>query len=587
MKRFIFVLLAAAAMTARAADLDLRHITITNDIAGTRPAVSPLKWFQGESVKVDIYAVRGTNALDTSGTSMTCRLEAFIKTSITTAYLMETGTVNSTGHCAFDITPERANLPTNIYTAFVKLYQSVSGTNRYVGTVYNGDLQILTGSSATNYVYQGPYTNSSETDPVFSASVAGRITASDTSRWNTVSAGGVVSWTAGTGLTNAGTATDPTGRLNAASIASLGLADTAVQPGFTLTESEHGSLGGSNRHALADSSKAGFMSALEYLQLQALGTSSNTWNGYGATISGLQSTQGTVVAWQNSVSGRLDNAGALTNIPVWAAATNATTVTGVQSGTIETALQPTLLSTAGNYNNWYSQNSWYGTNYYRERALFFDPLDSVNASYDSWTGIFKWNGTAKLNISNGVMTNMAVVSGTTILASGTNIGNTVASQGVTIGTLQTSNANLYAAAITNGGTYSALTVTNFTAAGNINGGGNSLTNFSTLSDPSILTGVSNTITLGGSVNHYYWDLTNNSQITFAPCISNKGSKASIDVNKSGFNLTLNSESCITNGLGNISICTNVAESGRYTYLLYQGVMGTNVYARKIGVYQLQ
>ena len=112
-----------------------------------------------------------------------------------------------------------------------------------------------------------------------------------------------------------------------------------------------------------------------------------------------------------------------------AASTNANVVIGAQSNAIETALQPTLLSTAGNYNNWYSQNSWYGTNYYRERALFFDPLDSVNASYDSWTGIFKWSGTAKLNISNGVMTNMVVVSGTTILASGTNIGDTVATQG--------------------------------------------------------------------------------------------------------------------------------------------------------------
>jgi len=41
----------------------------------------------------------------------------------------------------------------------------------------------------------------------------------------------VQSWTAGTGLTNSGTATNPTGALNAASVASLALADSATQPG--------------------------------------------------------------------------------------------------------------------------------------------------------------------------------------------------------------------------------------------------------------------------------------------------------------------------------------------------------------------
>ena len=40
-------------------------------------------------------------------------------------------------------------------------------------------------------------------------------------------------WTAGTGLTNAGTGQNPTGALNAASVASLSKADTASQPGHT------------------------------------------------------------------------------------------------------------------------------------------------------------------------------------------------------------------------------------------------------------------------------------------------------------------------------------------------------------------
>ena len=139
-----------------------------------------------------------------------------------------------------------------------------------------------------------------------------------------------------------------------------------------------------------------------------------------------------------------------------------------------------------------------------------------------------------------------------------------------------------------GGVYDSVNrVMALTNNSNLNMGGYGITNQSTLFDPSILTGVSNTITLGGSVNLYYWDLTNNSQITFAPCVSNKGSGARLDVNKSGFSLTLNATNCIANGLGSISICTNIAESGNYTYLIDQAVMGTNIYDRKIGVYQLR
>jgi hypothetical protein len=47
---------------------------------------------------------------------------------------------------------------------------------------------------------------------------------------NGLGAGGVQTWTAGAGVTNTGTAANPTGALNAASVASMSLADTAVQP---------------------------------------------------------------------------------------------------------------------------------------------------------------------------------------------------------------------------------------------------------------------------------------------------------------------------------------------------------------------
>ena len=85
------------------------------------------------------------------------------------------------------------------------------------------------------------------------------------------SGSGIASWTAGTGLTNAGTATDPTGRLNAASIASLALADSALQPVSTQG-----------------------LASIAYVD--------GATNGIGPVLASLQSTSTTVVAWQDSVS---------------------------------------------------------------------------------------------------------------------------------------------------------------------------------------------------------------------------------------------------------------------------------------------
>jgi hypothetical protein len=50
---------ALAAATAHA-QLDVRHYYITNDVSQARSAVAPLRWYQGESLKIDLYAVRGT-----------------------------------------------------------------------------------------------------------------------------------------------------------------------------------------------------------------------------------------------------------------------------------------------------------------------------------------------------------------------------------------------------------------------------------------------------------------------------------------------------------------------------------------------
>lgn len=341
------------------------------------------------------------------------------------------------------------------------------------------------------------------------------------------------------------------------------------------------------------------------------GTGAITRSGADVTITFPESTNANtaIYATTANVASNLTSAGSnafyLAGTTV-AAATNAATVTGSQSGTISTVSgwgdhatnnyaktnQATLWTASLKVTNTFEVDQSGLVAEFKIRSKTWSILNTSDEdtgfTYSPTTKTISWGGTNDISLAKflGPFT-----------LNNTNIGATVAAQGVTIGTLQTSNdtsfawqgsvSNRLVGMITNGGTYSSLTITNFTAAGNVNVQGYAITNVSTLSDPSILTGVSNTITLGGAVNHYYWDLTNNSQVTFAPCASNKGSRARLDVNKSGFALTLNSTNCITNGLGNISICTNVAESGNYSYLIDQGVMGTNVYSRKIGVYQLR
>lgn len=91
---------------------------------------------------------------------------------------MNTGTVaNATnGYVTFSLTPELANLPTNSYKSYVKLYQPVNGTNTYVGMAYKTDLRVEWSPSATNFTYQGPYTNA--TAPITSIVAGTNITIS-------------------------------------------------------------------------------------------------------------------------------------------------------------------------------------------------------------------------------------------------------------------------------------------------------------------------------------------------------------------------------------------------------------------------
>jgi hypothetical protein len=88
-------------------------------------------------------------------------------------------------------------------------------TNEFTGT-FTGDMAAGTNYNGAN-IQTGTVT-SNQMDAATDA--AYRYYPSSTS----------ISWTAGTGLTNSGTSISVTGQLSAATIVSLGLADTALQP---------------------------------------------------------------------------------------------------------------------------------------------------------------------------------------------------------------------------------------------------------------------------------------------------------------------------------------------------------------------
>jgi hypothetical protein len=125
-----------------------------------------------------------------------------------------------------------------------------------------------------------------------------------------------------------------------------------------------------------------------------------------------------------------------------------------------------------------------------------------------------------------------------------------------------------------------------TNSGNLNMGGGSITNVNSARTPFALTGVSNNVPICGSTNCLSWDLTNASTLVLIPCDSNLEATIRVTVDRRGFAFSIATTNCITNGLGNINLCTNVGNPIQ-TFLFNQSRWGTNQVINKIGGYQLQ
>lgn len=162
MKRLLWLIgIACLGSVAVAADLDVRRYYLTNDVASARSTITPLKWYQGESVKMDLYARRGTTAVDLSASGLyAVWIVAGRGSGSATTYLSSTGTVaNATnGYVTFAVTPSQANLPTNTYDTWVQTYQPSNGAVIYAGTIFRGSAEVYYLPSVTNAPYTGATT---------------------------------------------------------------------------------------------------------------------------------------------------------------------------------------------------------------------------------------------------------------------------------------------------------------------------------------------------------------------------------------------------------------------------------------------
>jgi len=144
--------------------IPIRTFTVTTDVSEVSvPAVTPLRWFQGESLTFNHYSTAsGASANWTNYSNLvgvwSVHANQTDSPDDANAYLWATGTVTAaSGKIAFTVAPSYTAMPASNYWSFVTLYQTdASGvTNDYVGVVYRGKAQVLYRSTSASYV--GPW----------------------------------------------------------------------------------------------------------------------------------------------------------------------------------------------------------------------------------------------------------------------------------------------------------------------------------------------------------------------------------------------------------------------------------------------
>jgi hypothetical protein len=175
---------------------EIRPITQYNDLRTLEDDYyeNRIFWFQGDSIRYDVYAREGNSAVDFTGQAF----PVFFVSDATNrqlVYIAATGTVqNATnGHVRVTVPYEDAALETNTYASWMVVFRGEVGQTAEVATVAFSHTTVLPSPLGVTFTNQG-ITNGftinlagivNETDPIFTASVARSINATMTGQWST------------------------------------------------------------------------------------------------------------------------------------------------------------------------------------------------------------------------------------------------------------------------------------------------------------------------------------------------------------------------------------------------------------------
>ena len=152
MKNIFGILLLTSALFA-ADPLDLNHITITTDQDEQAVLDENLKFYQAESIRLDIFVKRNGKRVEIPEDAYSV-WSAWTDGAPTTLYINDTGTVFSVsaGTMRHELTPAEANLSAGTYKTQVQLFE---GTTR-MGVIASGDIVVSYSPSGASVVYTGP-----------------------------------------------------------------------------------------------------------------------------------------------------------------------------------------------------------------------------------------------------------------------------------------------------------------------------------------------------------------------------------------------------------------------------------------------
>jgi hypothetical protein len=155
-KTILALILMAGAVRAA----PFRTFSVTTEVnAASVPAVTPLRWFQGESLGFT-HVSSAANWTGRSNLVAVWSLQADqgLAPADSNAYLWVTGSVvAASGTVSFVAAPEETAMPVSNYWAYVTLYQTDAAglTNEEVGVLYRGKAQVQYRATSAQYV--GPW----------------------------------------------------------------------------------------------------------------------------------------------------------------------------------------------------------------------------------------------------------------------------------------------------------------------------------------------------------------------------------------------------------------------------------------------